>query len=98
MKHKDKLLRLRHQYIKELDVLNREIESEKGKKVRFSPEIEQIWEGSSDSITHDAATNSVSGDAATNSVSGDAVTNCSCKWVLDCTLENNMWKCMRLFI
>ena len=89
MKHKDKLLRLRHQYIKELDVLNREIESEKGKKVRFSPEIEQIWGGSSDSITH---------DAATNSVSGDAVTNCSCKWVLDCTLENNMWKCMRLFI
>lgn len=41
---KDRLLRLRNKYIKELEVLKRDISSQKGKRVRFSPEIEQILE------------------------------------------------------
>ena len=41
--NKDRLLKLRNKYIKELEVLKRDISSQGGKKVRFSPEIEQNW-------------------------------------------------------
>ena len=39
--NKDRLLKLRNKYIKELEVLKRNMSSEGGKKVRFSPVIEQ---------------------------------------------------------
>ena len=42
--NKDRLLRLRNKYIKELEILKRDISSQKGKKVRFSTAIEPIWE------------------------------------------------------
>ena len=41
--NKDRLLKLRNKYIKELEVLKRDISSKGGKKVHFSSEIEQNW-------------------------------------------------------
>jgi len=42
--NKNRLLKLRNKYIKELQVLKGVIPPNKGKTVRFSPEIEQIVE------------------------------------------------------